>query len=752
MQDYIPIKKDINAIPDKVFVKQYDNNSRFISLQIMDKDLGDDTPMSLTGCSVQLFVQTNDNQGVIVMGNVADGENGILSFLLPSSVTQTPGTYKCEVRITEPINSSIISTRVFDMEVEASIFNDVAYLGTPELTALQQALIENGRYASQIEELQKAERNSLGDAATAYVKPVVIGEITGYAAQGMIRYDGDRYLVSFSSSSDATESLIALVDVSDGEIVTYDEVPYGHVNSLASDGVYYYCPAADGKSIYKFTVSIVDLDNEENGGGAKMDISTYGTIDLPNGSTVYNVFDVNGIVYAFGVKNGYTCFWSALSGSGNVINISLPEYAPRVGQSVYAADGLLYWLRSCPNTIGVFDLRSGTFIRWINIGHFSNGVNMIGEIESIAASSSEGFMLLSQFYYPNPDSQAKRFYMLSELGYSQKLPAEQQHIYPNELRKIYVSNLYHDGISVITNSDGIPPSAQTGSSAHPYPSLELALYAAMATPDVPVNIIIKNTDTDYEIDPIEINSPSADVIIYCAGKVTFTNLILNAGNVAITGNAHFDRITTSHRSRLHIDGGTFTASARISDAAPYIIAGEISIVNGKYTGDSTDIMFEVNSGSTGTLCFTSGTPKVTNYQQTNVVLYGSWNAGAREKWQTLYPGGGTLAVGGTIPINTDILNNAVYRIKWRARADATYQTEVVSVSNETSVELKYMTGSSSVTCCVAHLMFSPSADTLTLIDMKEYTWAANGALTISSAAVGTALPGWSIASIDVKVS
>lgn len=139
MQDYMPQKKDINGTFDDIYVKQYDNKSRLLQYQIIDKDLGTDFPMSLQGCTARMYVDTGTD-GVLITGEIADGDNGIINFLLPNSATQNPGVFPCEIRITDPADGSLVSTKSFQLHVQPSIFDDNGFEGDVELSALQQAL------------------------------------------------------------------------------------------------------------------------------------------------------------------------------------------------------------------------------------------------------------------------------------------------------------------------------------------------------------------------------------------------------------------------------------------------------------------------------------------------------------------------------------------------------------------------------------------------------------------------------------
>ena len=148
MQDYIPQEKDINDRLDTVTVKQFDNNSRFLHVKFKDIDLADvdNQSMDLTDCTVRLYIQPKgDETGEDVSyidGAVESAENGIVTFLFPSGVTQNAGNYECEICIYGGDSSHpIISTKPFDFVVEKSIRNNSAIEATSKFTALDNALL-----------------------------------------------------------------------------------------------------------------------------------------------------------------------------------------------------------------------------------------------------------------------------------------------------------------------------------------------------------------------------------------------------------------------------------------------------------------------------------------------------------------------------------------------------------------------------------------------------------------------------------
>ena len=758
MQDYMPQKKDINGTFDDVYVKQYDNKSRLLQYQIIDKDLGADFPMFLQGCTARMYVDTG-TEGVLITGEIADGDNGIINFLLPNSATQNPGVFPCEIRITDPADGSIVSTKSFQLHVQPSIFDDNGFEGNVELSALQQALNTVDGMDNRIKIISNRTIDS-----DLYVKPLWLGESDGFAAQGITYIGANRYMITFSSF-EGNNSKIAIFDKSAG-IIAEAEGAYGHANSVAMDGSdNFYIPADDGLSVNRFKIAL-----DESGESPALTINSLDAMTFDSDVKVWSVFDYNSAVYAYGVKSNRYCVWELTSTQPAYMYIifpantyiALPNEAPRTNQS-WATDGTyLYWLRSNPNAIAIFDFKTGEFIRWSEIGDFVGGSMMIGEAEMICFAENEA-KLISQYYYPNGVSTAKRFWLYSDIKWSKDLPAEQQHWYPNESRAIYVSNAYSNGISVRTNQgDTYPKNIQTGTHNYPYPSLETALYAAMATPSNSTEIIMLNTGEDYEIDDLVLRIPSMNIVITCEGKVTFDYLHIYAGNVSVRGNCHFKRLSTSQYSRLQITDGTFTAAGLVYENGeyipPYSMSGVIGIVNGKYTGNSNDAVFEFKIGATGVVGFSEGNPMTTNYQQTNLVMLNVRNSGVRERWTNIYSGG-SFTIGTAITPTISgfyVNNNTVYAVKWRADSNSDFFNTIVHVSGNTIADLSaIIDDNGTIKYRMARIRFRPRIQqsgnwiygNIVIISITDYT-VSDGSIT--STALNAVPNGFSIDSIAVK--
>lgn len=318
--------------------------------------------------------------------------------------------------------------------------------------------------------------------------------------------------------------------------------------------------------------------------------------------------------------------------------------------------------------------------------------------------------LISQYYYPNAVSTAKRFWLFSNLMWSKEIPSEQQHWYPNAHRKIYVSNTT-DGVAIRTNQgDVYSIDSQTGTERFPYPSFEIAFYAAMATPNIPNEIILLNTGRDYQIGDVVFRIPGMNIIITCLGKVTFEHIHLPTGILTITGNCYFNRITTTNRSILQISGGTFTSKSLINGSAPYSLGGTVSITNGRWyknANQSDDILFEFAAGANGVVGFNTtdapltdsdggvlSAPRSNSIQQLNLTLYNVRNAGRRDRWTAVYSGDTDIQIGNIIATTLSdfyVNDGIVCRVKWRAENGEYYNT-IVHVNGDTVADLSAMAG------------------------------------------------------------
>ena len=171
MQDYIPIKIDINAPIPTITIKQYDHLSRFLHVQIYDNDQKE--PMNLVGCVPRMYMSLNNDVIAYFDGAVADGEKGIITFNIPNGATQMAGNYEAEIEIRDPTgNSPIISTRVFTIQVLRSVKNPILLEMTGQFAAFENALNDVGNIESDL-----ANINQRIDKLSVYYTPEMFGAV-----------------------------------------------------------------------------------------------------------------------------------------------------------------------------------------------------------------------------------------------------------------------------------------------------------------------------------------------------------------------------------------------------------------------------------------------------------------------------------------------------------------------------------------------------------------------------------------------
>ena len=184
MQDYIDRKIDINGKIDKITVKQFDNDSRYLHVVISDADAPDDKKFNLTNCTAALYIQpAGDESGenvAFVAGEVADAEEGIVTFLLPGSVTQAVGDYECEIWMYEgsSANRPIISGQPFTMTVEKSIRNTSAVMASAQYSALDAAMSDMAALRSEVRSLSALA--DAGEIPAGTVESEVLGIRIGW--------------------------------------------------------------------------------------------------------------------------------------------------------------------------------------------------------------------------------------------------------------------------------------------------------------------------------------------------------------------------------------------------------------------------------------------------------------------------------------------------------------------------------------------------------------------------------------------
>lgn len=241
MQDFIPRKIDINQKMAAVVVKQFDNLSRLLHVQMMDRDLSEDdegAPMNLVGCEARLYVETSGEASEYIDGEIADGENGIVTFTLPNSVTQEVGTYPAEIWITNAEEEAVISSKPFLLKVEQSIRNDDAIEATETFSALENALLRVAVDRARLNHLEAlaSSDNVVPGTAESEVVGIRIGyDGTVYATAGnAVREQITALRSEVSAVSQAVSAIVGGYAPDDevGQLVTELQAVLEHANTF----------------------------------------------------------------------------------------------------------------------------------------------------------------------------------------------------------------------------------------------------------------------------------------------------------------------------------------------------------------------------------------------------------------------------------------------------------------------------------------------------------------------------------------
>lgn len=129
------------TIPDLV-VRQYDNLSRIVTVQIEDRG---GNPLDLTGCKARLYVERSVETVTLadtdlLACEISDAAGGVVRFDIYNGLTYRPGAYWCELRITRASDGAVISLSPFVLRVTETIRTDDLLEGTAQYTALSETL------------------------------------------------------------------------------------------------------------------------------------------------------------------------------------------------------------------------------------------------------------------------------------------------------------------------------------------------------------------------------------------------------------------------------------------------------------------------------------------------------------------------------------------------------------------------------------------------------------------------------------
>lgn len=307
------------------------------------------------------------------------------------------------------------------------------------------------------------------------------------------------------------------------------------------------------------------------------------------------------------------------------------QWRPRTPQAIGIDAKYMYWVYSNPNTLAVYDLETGKFIKYLDIGEFAGSTMLAGEVEQVAFDESGEGRLISQYYHlgsSQEDKGLKRFYLISIVRPGQQLPSfpiDNQHWYPTETRDIFVKPSLASQSSVVKivtsygDQETYKKEVQFGTNKNPFPSLETALFAASTTPNNIIVIHIIGTDCVFSED-IYIRYPFKDLKIIASGtSVTFNGFIrIESGNVAFQTEAAgasltLKKMTTYHATNVTLRNCIFEGTEESS----YTFSGGIYIIDG-INKVADNKIFQFKSGSYGSASFIKNNTSYTPYCLTNV--------------------------------------------------------------------------------------------------------------------------------------
>lgn len=220
MQDYIPRPTDINDQIKPFTVKQYDNNSRKVYFNLIDKDNPNEQTINLESHKIRAYFKLPDGGMEFTDGEIIDPDEGRIAVTLPNSVTQQIGTVECEVGISGVDDNTFISLRVFRFDVLESIRDDAAIEATEQFSALESALRTVDGLDARINNL----------VAMADAGEIPAGSIESEVIDARCGYDSLHDAVNVAmNSGGATEEQLAQIEQNKQNIDSIKESVYTKV-------------------------------------------------------------------------------------------------------------------------------------------------------------------------------------------------------------------------------------------------------------------------------------------------------------------------------------------------------------------------------------------------------------------------------------------------------------------------------------------------------------------------------------------
>lgn len=368
---------------------------------------------------------------------------------------------------------------------------------------------------------------------------IVNGLLKGYSPQSMALVGEDLAIICCSSLSDDDATRYLFVRLSTGAVLGTTDGQQGHAGSCwYSDGILY-VKTASSAAPYETTVWRLGV----NTSGFSLDTESYQPITLVCNERPYWVAGQPGHGYIVAYSQ-ITDRWilydfsPALTLPAQSVTltdgkpIELPAVLTYARQTVSIMNGRLYWVW-LPYSVGVWAIgaSSCTFERWLNLQQAPSDLINMGELEQFVVSN-DGVTAysLAQYFLP-ADDHTTRTYTIARHSFRRSVPQADSKGVIGVTRSIWVSP---------DSTAGCPD----GSEAKPYPSLAMAVRAAISMPCRVVNI---NVFGDLTEESVEINEIGPNIYIRAARPTGYTGpASIKLDHVEVVGNVWISGATIQY--------------------------------------------------------------------------------------------------------------------------------------------------------------------------------------------------------------
>ncbi len=178
-----------NDIDTLIRSKQLDAGSRFLNIQLLD----DAAPLNLTRHTARFNALTPDGRYIWNDATLLDAVNGVIQVELTNQTLLESGTLVADISIYDYRQRQILTTRTFEVDIQATVRNDDAVMASNEYNAVQ-VLFQDVR---ELRDTINETHTNIGDKNSPSGTATVFGWLKRY-------YD---YMTTHSA-----ESAIALVN------------------------------------------------------------------------------------------------------------------------------------------------------------------------------------------------------------------------------------------------------------------------------------------------------------------------------------------------------------------------------------------------------------------------------------------------------------------------------------------------------------------------------------------------------------